>query len=264
MKPLLIILSITALFAAQSTLSATLTIGPDTVLNINAPISAENTVILPGGTLTGNGPILGTLECAGTLAPAFSTNGAFQVKSNFVGNGGMIQLSCTAEDAFETIEVLGKTSGEAWVEISSFSPAFSPQDLPIIYSGSSSDFSSFSAGANWLVRQESNNLLLHETAYDTDGDDYSDYWELVTGTSPTNSGESFNFDILSITNNAFHAAFTSITGRTYTLEYCTNLTDGIWFAHSAGPIEGDGTPMTFDEPIIPTDKTFYRIRISRN
>lgn len=86
----------------------------------------------------------------------------------------------------------------------------------------------------------------------------------MTGSDKTDPLDSFDIDVLSFSNNTVHAAFVSRSGRTYTIEYCTNLTENIWYPHPATPLVGDGSAMTLNKSITPDDHTFYRIKVERN
>lgn len=264
MKSLLIISFI--VLSSLVTLAATLSIGSGSVLNVNGPLSSDLTVVQTGGTLTGEGQLTGSLQLAGILKPGFPDLGTFLVQSNFHGQGGILLFDCSDPDTLDSLTVNGISDGSASVQIISSSPTNAPQDKAIVFSGSGSDFTTYSAASGWLVRQEGNDLLLHELNYDTDSDGKSDYYELVTGTDGGNSGDYFDLDALSFTNglSTIYAAFTSIPDRTYALEYCTNLTGDVWLVHPATPLVGDGSDMSFNEPVSLTEQTFYRIRIERN
>lgn len=91
--------------------------------------------------------------------------------------------------------------------------------------------------------------------YDSDKDQMTDDDELIAGTDPTDKT-----DVLRITafrNNA--AYFNSSAGRQYTLLFCTNLTDGVWYPVSE-PYAGSGGSESIGTASI-SEHGFYKLQV---
>lgn len=97
---------------------------------------------------------------------------------------------------------------------------------------------------------------------DSDGDRMADEQEIIAGTSPTNPASFFQVAAVSNPAPDFLCCFLSATGRTYTLEWRTNLLSGVWTNRpEPGPISGNGGPMQFSTPTAPV-QGFYRLRLT--
>ncbi len=98
---------------------------------------------------------------------------------------------------------------------------------------------------------------------DSDGDGLTDWEELVAGTSPTNAGDCFRINECAVMpgTRAFVLRWDTVTGRTYSVYWTTNLppswtTDGILFP-------GDGSRMTYTNLHGDTLKQCFRLRVQR-
>ena len=256
---------IIGLYANASTV---VTVDGSSVLTINNTVSIDQVIVNSNATLSGNGTLTGSLMLAGTLNPGASEVGTFNIQSNLTCNSGTIHMDAIGSNLVDYLLISGTTTGAASVLLMG-APAFSPQDLIVVQSGASSDFSGFSTdpiSPNWLVRQEGNNLLIHELAYDADGDGRSDYFETVAGTDLNDTNSVFQYTAYGFTTNPanIQIGFNTEPGRTYSLEYTTNLIAGTWVVYPASTsVVGDGTDKQFDSPLNDDNEAFYRVGISR-
>lgn len=96
---------------------------------------------------------------------------------------------------------------------------------------------------------------------DTDGDGFSDHFEILSGSSPSDPASAFRhapeFD------GAFSTSFTGLAGRRYALERTSGLVSGIW-VEVAGTalLAGEGLVVLEDPDPDPPPSAFYRIAIS--
>ena len=237
-------------------------------LTANETLSTDQIIINEDATLSGNGTLTGSLLLEGTLSPGASEVGTFTIQSNFVCNGGTIELQVTATNITDEILISGTASGTAQVLLTA-SPLISPQDKAVIYGGAGSDYSGFTvapSSPDWLIRQSANNLLIHELVYDTDGDGRSDYFETVSGTDLNDTNSLFQYTGYNFSTNPanIQIGFNTEAGRTYSLEYTTNLVVGAWVVYPASsPVAGDGADKQFTSPLNDDAQAFYRVGISR-
>jgi len=98
------------------------------------------------------------------------------------------------------------------------------------------------------------------TSADSDNDGYTNYQEYRFGTNPTNSQSYFEFLCRApVSNNYAELYFTTASGRDYTLEYRTSLTEGSWQPLLTMP--GSGSPLNLKDYNI-GQKRFYRVNVN--
>jgi hypothetical protein len=94
---------------------------------------------------------------------------------------------------------------------------------------------------------------------DWDSDGSSNLDEFTAGTDPTDSDSLFSASISSESESSFNVSWSSVEGKTYSIESCTDLTDDSW-----EPVipEIDATPSNNTYNFETTeDKVFYRVII---
>lgn len=98
-------------------------------------------------------------------------------------------------------------------------------------------------------------------AADSDGDNVSDYEEMIADTDAANSNDYFH--VTSISNNSPTTIyFDSSINREYTLVSCTNLSSKIWTeVPGTGPRKGNGPNDYMTDTNTPNKKTYYRLKV---
>lgn len=98
--------------------------------------------------------------------------------------------------------------------------------------------------------------------HDSDSDGASDTEEYIAGTSPVNSNSVFAVTTIS---NMQHSvlSFSTVTGRSYNLEYCTNLQQQVWHpVLGATNLPGSGAiEQLSDTNSVAYPSIFYRLRL---
>ncbi|NOU36597.1 MAG: hypothetical protein HOO88_07490 [Kiritimatiellaceae bacterium] len=95
---------------------------------------------------------------------------------------------------------------------------------------------------------------------DNDNDGYTAYQEYRFGTDPTNALSRFEFLCRApVTNNYAGIYFTTATGRDYTVEYRTSLTEGFW--QPLVTLPGSGSPLNLKDYNIGQQR-FYRVNVN--
>lgn len=269
LKKQMLFVAVGILFLMDMAFAATVTVGSGTTLFVDHPLSAGQVVVDDGACLSGSGSLTGSLLLAGTLKPGASGIGTFTVQSNLTCNGGTFELQASGDATADVVQVAGSVTGTARVLLSA-PVAVSPQELMVVQAGAGSDYTGFSAdpsSPDWLARPSGNNLMIHELAYDADGDGQTDYHETVAGTGINDINSLFqmtDFAVSTLTSQV-QLGFNTVTGRTYTLEFCTNLVAGTWSAVPAVlPVAGDGIDKQFGAALNDGSQTFYRIGILRD
>jgi hypothetical protein len=102
---------------------------------------------------------------------------------------------------------------------------------------------------------------------DADGTGQNNLFKYVAGLDPTNPASVFVLMIASVTGqpNQRNLIYTPIASeRTYTLQFCTNLTSGAWAALTgfSGPTTNINNQVTVTDLSASTRSKFYRIDIS--
>lgn len=110
------------------------------------------------------------------------------------------------------------------------------------------------------AHQYSGNATGVVAAADDDHDGYSNYQEYRFGTNPTNALSRFEFSCRApVANNYAGLYFTTATGRDYTVEYRTSLTEGTWQPFITMP--GSGLPLNLKDYSV-GEKRFYRVNVN--
>ena len=269
LKKRMLFVAVGILFSMDMAFSATLTVGSGTTLSVDSVLSAEQVVVDDGASLSGDGTVSGSMILEGTLKPGSSSVGTFTVQSNLTCNGGTFELQVSGDTTADVVQVAGSVTGTAGVLLSA-PVAISPQGLMVIQAGAGSDYAGFStdpSSPDWLVRSSGDNLIIHELAYDADGDGQPDYHELVAGTGKNDTNSFFNLTGFAVMTNAsqMQLGFNTVTGRTYSLLSSTNLISGAWSVVPATqPVSGDGTDKQFAADLSDDSQVFYRIGITRD
>lgn len=233
---------------------------------VAAALDAAVVTVDDGAVLSGSGVLTGSLVLKGALSPGGDAVGAFTVQSNLTCDGGTFDLQAVSNTVADTVSAGGTVSGTGLVLLS-VPFGVSPQDLAVIFGGAGSDYSGLSASPGWLVRQDGDHLLIHELVNDADGDGQSDYYETIAGTGLGDSNSLFQvMATVNLTNvPPVQFGFNSVTGRTYSLVFCTNLLEGVWTAVPEGAaVAGDGSDKQFAADLADSGEGFYRIEISRD
>jgi subtilisin-like proprotein convertase family protein len=108
----------------------------------------------------------------------------------------------------------------------------------------------------WEIENFGNTTVATLTS-DTDNDGSSDYDEWRAGTQPTNAASKLSIDVVQAGPNG-QIGWQSVSGKTYTIEYSTNLLSGFQTLETnitATPPENSFTNL----PAAP--RAFYRIRL---
>jgi hypothetical protein len=109
------------------------------------------------------------------------------------------------------------------------------------------------------ANQYSGNATGVVASADSDNDGYTNYQEYRFGTSPTNAQSRFEFNCNApVQNNYAQLYFTSATGREYTVEYRSSLTEGDWLPVAS--LSGTGSPLNLKDYSV-GQKKFYRVTV---
>ncbi|WP_136078538.1 thrombospondin type 3 repeat-containing protein [Pontiella desulfatans] len=181
-------------FFAIAVQAAVLSVGNGTVFSVNETVSANQVLVDSGAVLSGDGALTGNLLLKGSLKPGGGAVGIFTVQSNLVCDGGIFELHAVSNTVADTVDVSGMVGGSGLVLLSAIA-GVSPQGLAVVLGGAGSDYSGLSVSPGWLIRQEADNLLVHELAHDDDDDGLTDYLETIHGTdlhSGDTDGDNFS------------------------------------------------------------------------
>lgn len=97
---------------------------------------------------------------------------------------------------------------------------------------------------------------------DPDGDGQNNLFEYLAGTTPTSGASLFNVTIANTGASQRSVTFSPLAaGRSYTVEYRTNLFTGSFTPASGGTSSGGGT-QTFTDASATNSARYYRVRIS--
>ena len=234
--------------------AAVLSVEDGTVLSIDGAVSVNQVVINSNAVLSGAGTLTGNLLLKGALKPGGDGVGSFTIQSNLVSNGGEFDLQAVSNTVADAVDVLGAVSGTGRVFLSAFG-GVSPQGLAVILGGTGSHYSELSVSPgspNWMIRQSGNNLLIHELAYDDDGDGLTDYIETISGTDPRNAdtdGDSFDdyFEVMNggypTNSQAAYVDYIRSNGGTFDL-YSSNVVLDVAVGQVALEISGGNAELT--------------------
>jgi hypothetical protein len=94
---------------------------------------------------------------------------------------------------------------------------------------------------------------------DPDGDGFSNIQEYIAGTNPLNANSALR--ITSVDANPGSAAihFNAVAGHTYTIQYRSDLSSGIWIKLVDVPAQGSSGPVTISDPTISSAPRYYRL-----
>jgi hypothetical protein len=98
---------------------------------------------------------------------------------------------------------------------------------------------------------------LADAAFDLDGDGMSNWQEYIAGTDPTNPLSYLKIDSLMVAGGAI-ISFSSISNRTYTIQYSDTLSNGLWSKLVDVPAGGSNTTETVFDPRY-TSRRYYRL-----
>lgn len=114
-----------------------------------------------------------------------------------------------------------------------------------------------------LTNAQEAQLGLDPTRADTDGDGYDDRSELIAGTGAADGNDFLTLmpepDEAGLGRTLF--SWRSATGRIYSVRFATNLL--AWDAVPLLVVPGDGTDMTFTNPLPLDSQLFYRLEVER-
>jgi hypothetical protein len=96
---------------------------------------------------------------------------------------------------------------------------------------------------------------------DFDGDGQTDLQEFTAGTDPTNLGSILRVLTLTSSNGETRLFWSSIPGKTYRVEFTTDLTDPQWSSLSAAVTATGSTASATDIPSSTAFKRFYRVML---
>ncbi len=114
----------------------------------------------------------------------------------------------------------------------------------------------------WETANGLNPLDNADAALDTDGDTASNLLEYLAGTNPLSAASVFRVETVAATGpgGAFVITFNAAAGRTYTVQYRTDLTSGAWLKVADVPAQGSAASVQVtDTDSIGQPKRFYRI-----
>jgi hypothetical protein len=96
---------------------------------------------------------------------------------------------------------------------------------------------------------------------DADGDGMNSLAELMAGTVPTDPSSALRIVSIQRSGNDFIINFTSITGKTYRLERCDDLSGAVWSTVQDN-IPGNGTGIPITDPGAATQPhRYYRAKL---
>ncbi len=94
---------------------------------------------------------------------------------------------------------------------------------------------------------------------DPDGDGQSNEAEFLAGTSPTDAASVFMAKVAPAPDGQVHLQFTALPGKSYTIQYKTDLSDPNWIRHSDIPATPSGQAVDIAVPSVPGSTWFYRL-----
>lgn len=93
---------------------------------------------------------------------------------------------------------------------------------------------------------------------DTDGDGYSAEEELLLGTDPTNGNSRLELVVEGTTNGTVMVSCSTVTGRTYTVEYSDVLNPAVW--STLQTFSGNGSIQSMEDASGSSNR-YYRVRV---
>jgi hypothetical protein len=103
--------------------------------------------------------------------------------------------------------------------------------------------------------------FIHPTA-DTDHDGAPDEAEIIAGTNPTDPLSFLSLQPRLIANTTMALNWSSVTGRTYTIQFKSSLTSGTWQTLTNN-ISGTGQIIQVQDSVVAGNNRFYRLQVTR-
>jgi hypothetical protein len=97
---------------------------------------------------------------------------------------------------------------------------------------------------------------------DPDGDGMNNLQEFLTGTDPTNPVSLFHVTMVQPSGTDYLVSFTSVLGKVYDVESCTNLVGGVWSVVTNNLTGNDGIIQITDPGATSVPQRFYRARLT--
>jgi hypothetical protein len=122
--------------------------------------------------------------------------------------------------------------------------------------------------AQYFPNQPTNNIngtatnALSCAACDPDGDGMSNMQEYLAGTDPTNPGSLFHVTTVQPSGNDYLVSFTSVIGKVYDVESCTDLVSGAWGVVTNNLAGNNSLIQITDPGAASVPQRFYRARLT--
>ena len=97
---------------------------------------------------------------------------------------------------------------------------------------------------------------------DTDHDGMPDAQELIAGTNPTDPLSFLSLQPRLIASTTMALTWSSVTGRTYTIQFKASLTSGTWQTLTNN-ISGTGQIIQVQDSVVAGNTRFYRLQATR-
>ncbi len=121
-------------------------------------------------------------------------------------------------------------------------------------------------GDDWQVQHFGQNNPLAAPGQDPDGDGQTNLFEFTAGLTPTDPQSRFQLTLAPVVGQPTQkrAIFSPlVAGRTYTVEYRTSLTSGIWEPLTGTTQSDVGNERTITDPADTGAAKFYRVNVSK-
>lgn len=117
----------------------------------------------------------------------------------------------------------------------------------------------YNAGSNWRASFEIGGSPGEEGAGpDADGDGQPDRWEALFGTDPNSGASRFAASVSSQGGGGSQISFPSVSGRSYRVDYCDDLTSQVWTPLQTIVASGASTSVS-DTTVPKPAQRFYRV-----
>jgi hypothetical protein len=112
---------------------------------------------------------------------------------------------------------------------------------------------------DWETAHGLNPHLASDAALDSDGDGFTNLQEFIMGTDPQDPKSRFQYSVTQ-NGNDMQITFPTVPGRTYTVQYCGDLTQP-WITLQGG-LAGTGNPVTVtDSNAVSMGQRFYHVKV---